>query len=357
MIVNMDIFGGIGADADGFINRNTSNVNSCLSNICEGLLKIDNRVYMINQQRQNRQYYAESSVSRAYKNDGEYFVENLQDNPFVYDNNRDKCMVIGDESGDMNHKVTFDNNVKTIGLTNDAIEYINDNVDLLNELGFDDSSKLCDFEDNGLNFNEFKDMKNEYYYNKNTFMANGFLYFGFGSNVNEEYHNINGTNMENPLFCQGGVIFEAYPDYFIRLLADKYSVFNYTRTSYCSEKMGKYSNYSDKFIIMTSFLKFKRLWLFVSIDLKLLLQEFIVFMRSDGIHGISDKEVKKLENIKFSLSYAVTLLKGLSKYLQSFLWILRSFGVGYEMYDTLFKLSCDFSSCSIGISAYKNLCY
>lgn len=348
MFLNMEIFGGIGADADTFINRNISNVISYVSNVCDGLIKINNYAYMVNQ-KQELNYYSRDNVSAAYVIDEEYFIKDNTNNPIIYDRNNNKYILVGDEQVGMDNKVVNVLNAKHIKLSTDEIEFINDFQLLSRELNIDDQFDLFD---NGINNTD--EISDEGYINKNIYMLNAFIYWGFGFDLNNNYENVNGINMENSFFCQGGLIFEFYPDYLMKMLSDGLNL-KYFRTSYSSERIGKYSNYSDKLIMMTVFLKFKRLWVIVSIDLKLLISELIIYMRSTSNTRMYKNKVQEINKVEFSFAYFMSLLNRIFKYFKGLLWILRSFSIGYDMYNTLLKLSCDVSSCSVSLSAYQNL--
>lgn len=332
-------FMGIGLSADMFVSRNVKVVED--NKICDGMIFINNKAYAVNPKVVS-EYYAKEKIKPIYKLFNTFRSESPEVQ-YIYNSTDEKFVLVNEiKSGE---NIYSKMNKLDIG---DAKEILN-NDDLLETLN--EKDKICKI----LNITDMKvlnkilidgDYANvceEFTYNKNIYTFGGFLYFGSVADYNSPYKDRNGKLLENPLFFKLGAILEIYPDWILKKVGLKY-----LRSEVCNIVTSKYSNYSDRFVLLTLFIKFRRFFFSVSIDLKYVFERIINFLRTFNATNFNTFDVKKLKTLKFWL----TMLHSMSK--EIFL-ILRTFGIGVELFNTLSSVNVDFLNSSIGSTVRKNL--
>jgi hypothetical protein len=347
----MELFGGIGGDANWFLNRNIRNtvVNKYITNVCSGMLKVGNRLLPVNLKSGEHKYYSNKNVSCAHENDGEYFVNKLGDNPIIY-NSKDKFICIK-SGGDVFDYVFSDvDNAKELKLSNSEINWINSKVEFADYLNIPHE----DVNDVLINGMSADDTPNDVYLDDSVKMFSPFLFAGSYVNLNDEYCRVNGSFMQNPWFCKMGIICEINCDFILNGLAYMMPILNGVSVSYCSNKVGKYNKFTNSLANLTVFIKFEKIWFLVSFDLVEIFRQFVNFVRELS-NNFNQKTTTQDVSI-MSKEYWKQVLSSLHNYVKAIFLILRSFSIGYEIINecmsVLNKVSLDLSSCSLGVSAY-----
>ncbi len=346
MIIYMDrgIFGGIGGDADGIINKNTNSVLPAVLNLCDGFTRIGNRVYSVNVKENVDDYYSLKQVDYCLKINNQYVLQQANQNPIIYDSNDDEKVIIIKKSNTASSGNVYkpDGKLKEIDDLG-QVDIINNKLEVCRQLDMKMKEFNEVFSEDGL-LDNYKFTENMMY-NNPIAMMNGFVYFGSYWDMNDRCMNLNGSDLNNPYFCQVGCMLEFYPDFLLKKLNKG------IRSSVCSQQLSFDSNYNQKFVILKLFVKFDKLWFSVSVDLRALLYDIIQSIREFNFQGTQNQENS------ISMSSFINYLSSLKSNLKTYLLILRTFSIGFEIFDVLFELSTDFVSSSIGVSAYKNLYY
>ena len=355
----MNLFGGIGGDANWFLNRNMNKVNNLVLNVCSGLIKIGNRIFPVDKKSGECDYYSYNNVSFAYENSGDYFVKKAGDNPII-NNGIDSFVCINESekldaySGEFKSYSLKDVR-KSINLSQDELNWINKKVEFADYLNIE-KNNINDFLMNGVYENNLN-IDNSTYLDDSVIMCSPFLFLGTCININDEYIRVNGCLTENPLFCNLGVMCEFNVNCVFKLLSYASSVFDDISISYCSRKIGGHKKYVGSLANLTMFVRFKNIWFLVSFDLVEIFRQFVDFVRE--LSNDFDKKNVELDIKMPSLSYFKKSILLARRYIKAFLMILRSFAIGYEVLNewmsVVNKLTVDLSSCSVGISAYATL--
>ncbi len=354
----MELFGGIGGDVNWFLKRNINNrvVNKCIAEVCSGMLKVGNRILPVDLKNGECDYHAQQSVSYAYKNDDEYFVNTLNDNPIVYkDEDRFICVKSGGDVFD--NKFTDVNDVKELKLSNDELNWINSKVEFANYLRIP-YDNVNDVLKNGIDANGIYIPK-DVYLDSSVKMFSPFIFLGKYTNLNEEYSKVNGSLVQNPCFCNIGAMLEINCDFILSGIAYMMPIFDGASVSYCSNKIGKYNKFTSSSANLTVFFKFEKMWFLVSFDLVEVFKQFVNLVRE--LSNDFDKKIVTKNSSIMSKEYWQQVLHSLHGYIKAVFVILRSFAIGYEVVNEwitiMNKVSLDLSSCSLGVSAYATYNY
>jgi hypothetical protein len=354
VILYMELFAGIGGDSNWFLNRNIKNVplNKLINNVCSGLIKNGNRVIAIDKKSGECDYYAYKKVSFGYKNGNDYFVKYNNDNPIVY---KGDDQFICTKKGDFFDNIFKTKDIDQVSLSDEQIDWINKKVELSQYLGIK-SDKVNNLLTCGIDVNDIE-LSDEMYFNGTVNTVNPFVFLGVSKAINEEYKIVNGSLMENDWFCNTGIICELNANIIFKCLSYLNPAFEDLSINHYSNPIGDPKKYSSSLVNITLFVKFKNIWVLVSLDLMEIFRQFVDFVRELSIDV--EKKTVTLDVKIMSIEYWKRAFSELRKYTKVVFMILRSFSIGYEVCNELFsmlaKVNLDISSCSLGVSGYLTM--